>query len=678
MGFRSGFFRGLMKKIIVLIGLVLVVGVVGVLVITRAGTSPASDTTSKKEIVPTITPAAVKLKVFFGTVTVNASMASDGQVVKVGDVIATEENSRGELIYPNGTVTRLDARAKVVLREFESAPQKVAIRLEVGRVWSRVTKLLGGESYQTETGTVVATVRGTSYGHGILANGDNRVTTLEGEVQSGCVVGGQEASVGKFDKVEMSCAPGAEVKKVKLTDKDISGDEWLNFNVQEDKKLEAEVLGLSTKDDQPTPTPARFDNSVSEVVMITCTGPDGVVFRATKANCDNLNAFWKANTPSNPNPNGTGSSAGSSGARVEPTPTPTLVPVKLVLATAQVTSTGTGIQVTVSGMNLNQNARFKLTPVVVTPTPIAGGVLAKLKAWFEPTKVMAEEEEEQEYGEDVGNAKFEEEKDDEEKDKRVSMTLPNGLVCGFYDVGVYFVADPVTGFVDPRTAVLVNQYLCGSVIVKDLTGSEDGDWYVNAVIVNSDQRLILEGADWWLADKRNIEVKYIPKRIWQYPDNLGGVFSPEQIPCGQKLRMYVKFPKANNLVVEGQSFLDDESRWSCRPTPTQTPTPTAMPTPNLGVQKINSVIDAGQAAIYKLNGSVCDVNKCVVQIHGVGLSSAVGVAATTGQQSYTGGVEVAGDNLVMANFARLEVGVYKIKLWVGDAQLDSPDTFEIR
>jgi hypothetical protein len=420
-----------MKKIIVLIGLVLVVGVVGVLVITRAGTSPASDTTSKKEIVPTITPAAVKLKVFFGTVTVNASMASDGQVVKVGDVIATEENSRGELIYPNGTVTRLDARAKVVLREFESAPQKVAIRLEVGRVWSRVTKLLGGESYQTETGTVVATVRGTSYGHGILANGDNRVTTLEGEVQSGCVVGGQEASVGKFDKVEMSCAPGAEVKKVKLTDKDISGDEWLNFNVQEDKKLEAEVLGLSTKDDQPTPTPARFDNSVSEVVMITCTGPDGVVFRATKANCDNLNAFWKANTPSNPNPNGTGSSAGSSGARVEPTPTPTLVPVKLVLATAQVTSTGTGIQVTVSGMNLNQNARFKLTPVVVTPTPIAGGVLAKLKAWFEPTKVMAEEEEEQEYGEDVGNAKFEEEKDDEEKDKRVSMTLPNGLVCGF-------------------------------------------------------------------------------------------------------------------------------------------------------------------------------------------------------------------------------------------------------
>jgi hypothetical protein len=167
------------------------------------------------------------------------------------------------------------------------------------------------------------------------------------------------------------------------------------------------------------------------------------------------------------------------------------------LATAQVTSTGTGVQVTVSGMNLNQNARFKLTPVVVTPTPIAGGVLAKLKAWFEPTKVMAEEEEEQEYGEDVGNAKFEEEKDEEEKDKRVSMTLPNGLVCGFYDVGVYFVTDPVTGFVDSRTAVLVNQYLCGSVIVKDLTGSEDGDWYVNAVIVNSDQRLILEGADWW-------------------------------------------------------------------------------------------------------------------------------------------------------------------------------------
>lgn len=302
-------------------------------------------------LVPTQVPKVV-LKVFAGSVTVNGATGVDGQEVKVGDSVAAGKDGRGELRYPSGTVTRLDTGAKIVLEQFVASPQQIKVKLDEGRIWNRVTKLLGGEQYQSESNKVVATVRGTSYGQGILADGTNAITALKGTVQSGCNNDSQNEEVTKNEKVEMNCKNGQKAKTTTLTDSEIAGDEWLNFNKDQDKKLEDEigadkfddnkVLGVSTEvTETPTPTLTPAPTPTLSEPLISCTGPDGRSLRVTKKVCDDFNASWRPtatptpsqNTNNNPDPTATPTNM--------PTPTPTLTPTPTDVPTPTVTDTPT-------------------------------------------------------------------------------------------------------------------------------------------------------------------------------------------------------------------------------------------------------------------------------------------------------------------------------------------------
>ena len=123
----------------------------------------------------------------------------------------------------------------------------------------------------------------------------------------------------------------------------------------------AAVEATPTPTPLPTPTPEQVTPPPSP--LIDCIGPDGKHAQASQADCDNLNAFWKAHPPAPPAATSTsGSSSGNSGStndsstatstsvsadQTTPTPTPTPENAPIVVNT-------TSVNVTLSKSSANQ------------------------------------------------------------------------------------------------------------------------------------------------------------------------------------------------------------------------------------------------------------------------------------------------------------------------------------
>lgn len=118
---------------------------------------------------------AIRVQVKTGTVEHRSAGASEFQTVsdireiQPGDTVKTGAASEAEILWGDLGVSRVAENSEVVI---DDAPRDVSgegavIRLKVnaGRVWNRMLKLLDLESsMQVQTSDVVATVRGTSYG----------------------------------------------------------------------------------------------------------------------------------------------------------------------------------------------------------------------------------------------------------------------------------------------------------------------------------------------------------------------------------------------------------------------------------------------------------------------------------------------------------------------------------
>src|SRR5258708_21314694 len=131
--------------------------------------------------------------------------AKDQQEIKPGTVIKTDTNGHAQLIYPNGTVTRLDSNTQIILKTYQASPQQVNIFVEAGTIWSRITKLLGGESYQSESTNLVATVRGTVYTHQVLATGEDNISVTSHSVHINCEKTKLESDVTEDSETQTNC-----------------------------------------------------------------------------------------------------------------------------------------------------------------------------------------------------------------------------------------------------------------------------------------------------------------------------------------------------------------------------------------------------------------------------------------------------------------------------------------
>ena len=189
----------------------------------------------------------------------------NGQKIPAGTKIMTDNIARAQLVFPNGTITRLDKNTEVELTSLQQAPSKIKVSLNLGRIWSRVTKILGKEElYQTETDTVVATVRGTSYGHELRGK-KSIIMVAESNVDASCQKIKQAIRVKEGYKVDLTCNLDIEPKIVKINELD-KKTEWYIFNQEQDGgDGDEDVLGTE-------------DDLEDEEAQITCTGPDGKRF----------------------------------------------------------------------------------------------------------------------------------------------------------------------------------------------------------------------------------------------------------------------------------------------------------------------------------------------------------------------------------------------------------------
>lgn len=152
-----------------------------------------------------------------------------------GTTIRTGSGGRAQIVYPNGTVTRLDQQSDVTLTQVSIAPVKIKVKVNNGHIWSRVAKLSATESYETESGKVMTKVHGTSFGHYVLNDATDKVVTTRGEVVGSCLNKGQEQVITRDNKVVFNCDKTA-LSAEPISEVDMN-DEWFQFNVEEDAYL---------------------------------------------------------------------------------------------------------------------------------------------------------------------------------------------------------------------------------------------------------------------------------------------------------------------------------------------------------------------------------------------------------------------------------------------------------
>lgn len=155
--------------------------------------------------------------------------ASDGMDIPLGTTIKTGRTGRAGIVYPSGTTTHLDHDTTIILKKFDLGPQKITVEILNGRIWSRVKKLMGNESYETEVQGVTATVRGTAYEHS-ATEGGSLTRVVEGLVEVTCNNSRVQTEVAASQKGTTDCTLTQEQTVVQPLSTQDAEDEWIQFN----------------------------------------------------------------------------------------------------------------------------------------------------------------------------------------------------------------------------------------------------------------------------------------------------------------------------------------------------------------------------------------------------------------------------------------------------------------
>jgi len=187
-----------------------------------------------------------------------------GATVHENDVIETQPGAKVELEMKDGSVVRVGPASKLELKAAhfgDTGEKSFSAKLMFGRVWSKVSGLIGKESkFEVETDNAVAGVRGTTFRIDAKADKSMLVRVYAGSVAM--APGGQlalkkppekgkrvqvagpgqvtlkewEKIVGKMMQMAVN-ADGSPSDPVAFKPEDDKGDEWASWNqMMDDKK----------------------------------------------------------------------------------------------------------------------------------------------------------------------------------------------------------------------------------------------------------------------------------------------------------------------------------------------------------------------------------------------------------------------------------------------------------
>ena len=125
------------------------------------------------------------LEIGKGVVLVNGKIAENKIILEAGDVIEVQSNAFANIIFFDNSVSRLSSDTKITIAEISgddsaSAGSRVKLKLDLGEVWSKVTKLINNEStFSVATADIVASVRGSAFNVKVSEIGNTSVMATE-------------------------------------------------------------------------------------------------------------------------------------------------------------------------------------------------------------------------------------------------------------------------------------------------------------------------------------------------------------------------------------------------------------------------------------------------------------------------------------------------------------------
>jgi hypothetical protein len=110
-----------------------------------------------------------------------------GRRVSSGDVVRTGAKGRVQLLLADSSLVNVGPASELrlsTLRAGTGTGGGVSIKLVVGKIWARVSHLLGtSPDFAVDSGNAVAGVRGTSFFTGVDAEGTSETTVIRGKVE---------------------------------------------------------------------------------------------------------------------------------------------------------------------------------------------------------------------------------------------------------------------------------------------------------------------------------------------------------------------------------------------------------------------------------------------------------------------------------------------------------------
>jgi len=194
------------------------------------------------------------LNIYEGTVdVVRGSQTTPGKTgfsIRETDVIKVGLASRVSIILKDGSVIRLEADSEVLVAKLtykESKIDDASFRLISGKMWSKVEPLQDSASWQVETPTVVAAVRGTQF-NTRYTNKSSDISVYSGKVGV--------ALLKNLTGEKLLLKDNQFILRDEVLDTDFAKDltvidlsqynEWIIFNLVEDAKLEGQEFRLPT------------------------------------------------------------------------------------------------------------------------------------------------------------------------------------------------------------------------------------------------------------------------------------------------------------------------------------------------------------------------------------------------------------------------------------------------
>ncbi len=157
--------------------------------------------------------------------------AAGGEALSLGDDVRTDPTGFGEIVYSDGSVTRVSENAVFRVAELAGAEDvpSIEVELDAGRAWNRVRDVAAVEDrFSVSTSVGVATVRGTGFDLNCTADGCI-LTVVEGSVSLTSITG-DTADVQALTAIEVA-ADGTLGPPLELR---APFDPWIQRNLQLD------------------------------------------------------------------------------------------------------------------------------------------------------------------------------------------------------------------------------------------------------------------------------------------------------------------------------------------------------------------------------------------------------------------------------------------------------------